>query len=360
MRNLRTAESRLSRILYLLPLCTRDGGARIDELAAALGVDRSVILDDINQLTSRSYYHPAGSGDDLQVNIEGEDDRVSIWTKGSFQRPPRLSPRETLALGLGLRAIAAEATPERRAELLELARRLEAELTTPEESTVHYSALMIPDTESAAIVMDAAYPVATVLADDGGDILTLILDAARDRRVCRIKYLKAGAPEPDVRRIHPYELAFAEGLWYILSHAENRNAIRIFRIDRILEAERLDDEFTVPDDFDAHDYIGADGRLYRGEDDTRVAVRYAPEIARWIKERTPCEPAEDGSVVVQHRVADLRWVVRHVLQYGSKAEILGPEEVRRMVGRVTTRISKETTRYRTDLERVDGTPELHR
>src|SRR5690606_36893454 len=118
MRELRTAESRLNRVLYLLPVCFREDGATVDELAAALGVDPSIVLEDIQEVTTRAFYPPAGSGDALQVSMEG--DRVRVWTTGDFRRPPRLSPRETLALGLGLRAVAAEASPERRHELLGL------------------------------------------------------------------------------------------------------------------------------------------------------------------------------------------------------------------------------------------------
>src|SRR5690606_40411144 len=68
-------------------------------------------------------------------------------------------------------------------------------------------------------------------------------------------------------------------------------------------------------------------------DDVEVAVRYSPRIARWVEERAPCERREDGSVVVRHRVADPRWVVRHVLQYGAEAEVLEP------VDRKSTRLN---------------------
>lgn len=348
MRNPRTAQSRLSRILYLLPVCVRDGGARVDELAAALGVDEAMVLDDISELTTRPFYHPAGGGDDLQVRIV--DDRVEIWTTGAFQRPPRLSPRETLALGLGLRAVAAESEPERREELLELATRLESTLAAPDvlaeteadagvsASRTAYSSVMeeprVPESSSDAMPL----PLTTVLADEDGDIFSLVYDAAREQSVCRIRYLKAGAAAPEDRRIHPYKLAFAEGAWYILAHAEDRGAVRIFRIDRILEAERLEVGFDKPEDFDPSRYVDESGRIYSAGDDMEVAVRYAPEIARWVRERTECEPVEDGSVIVRHRVADLRWVVRHVLQYGAKAEVLEPDRVRGMVGEIAARI----------------------
>jgi predicted DNA-binding transcriptional regulator YafY len=63
-----------------------------------------------------------------------------------------------------------------------------------------------------------------------------------------------------------------------------------------------------------------------------VRVRYGPRIAGWIREREPeAESLSDGGVIVSHTVADPRWIVAHVLQYGPDAEVLEPPEVREMV-----------------------------
>jgi predicted DNA-binding transcriptional regulator YafY len=41
--------------------------------------------------------------------------------------------------------------------------------------------------------------------------------------------------------------------------------------------------------------------------------------------------AADGSLVLDHPLADQDWAVRHVLQYGPEAEVLEPAEVRQAV-----------------------------
>ena len=64
-----------------------------------------------------------------------------------------------------------------------------------------------------------------------------------------------------------------------------------------------------------------------------MTVRYSPRIARWVAEREGAKLAADGSVTLEHVVADDAWAVRHVLQYGPEAEILAPEELReKLVG----------------------------
>jgi predicted DNA-binding transcriptional regulator YafY len=62
-----------------------------------------------------------------------------------------------------------------------------------------------------------------------------------------------------------------------------------------------------------------------------LTVRYSPRIARWIAEREVGQPGADGSLTVEHQLADHAWAVRHVLQYGPDAEVIAPESVREMV-----------------------------
>jgi predicted DNA-binding transcriptional regulator YafY len=56
-----------------------------------------------------------------------------------------------------------------------------------------------------------------------------------------------------------------------------------------------------------------------------------PAIARWLAERVGRALAGDGGLTVEHPCADGEWAVRHVLQYGPDAEVLGPGAVRAAV-----------------------------
>ena len=105
------SEDQLTRILQLLPLATRADGVRMEDLARRLGVAESEIVRDLGEVIGRSYYRPAGDFDDVAVMIEAG--RVEVWTSGQFRRPPRLTQRESMALGLGLRMLAAGASDPR-------------------------------------------------------------------------------------------------------------------------------------------------------------------------------------------------------------------------------------------------------
>lgn len=116
----------------------------------------------------------------------------------------------------------------------------------------------------------------------------------------------------------PHVVAYAEGSWYVVGLCHDRQERRVFRIDRILEAEILDEEFEfeAPQDFDPSSYP-SNGRVFRADDEVEVPVRYSPRVARRLIERGEGGMDEDGSVVVRHRVADPSWVVRHCVDAGT-------------------------------------------
>ena len=91
-----------------------------------------------------------------------------------------------------------------------------------------------------------------------------------------------------------------------------------------------DDSFVLPDDFDPSDYMEG-GRVFFSGETEAARVRYSPVIAPWIREKGPCEELADGSVAVSYSAADPGWVVRHVLQYGTEAELLEPASARDLV-----------------------------
>lgn len=297
------AGHQLARLLHLVPLAARPGGATYDELADALDVPREDIVRDLETLTAREFYHPAGTGDEIQVGLEGE--RVRVWSSGPLQRPVRLDLREAAALHLGLRILADErGDPELPSALHDLVRRI---------------AWSIPDDPAAAIAT----------ADPGARdaIRAAVIDAARRHRRMELSYLKPDAREPERRRLDPYVVVHAEGRVYAIGRDPEADDIRVFRIDRVLDARLLGDTFTVPDGFDASDYLDG-GRVYRADDPVDVTVRYSPRVARWVTERGEGMIQDDGSVTVTRAVADPGWIVRHVLHYGPDAEIVEPAEAR--------------------------------
>ena len=77
--------------------------------------------------------------------------------------------------------------------------------------------------------------------------------------------------------------------------------------------------------------IVGQGRAFQSDGAGTLTLRYSARIARWIAEREGKPLAEDGTLTVEHPLADTDWAVRHVLQYGPDVEVLAPTSVREAV-----------------------------
>lgn len=307
-----TAQKRLERILLLLPEAAREGGVPIDEMGRALGVDVEDLVDDLREVEDREYYLPASEGGQIQVTISPH--RVHVWTSGAFRRPVRLNAGEALALVIGLRDLVLSNDVDREAHG-DLIHRLAADLGRS-------------DVE--------ALPADGIGVDFGSTVdekvRATLEAAARDRQRCRLRYLKPLASEPEERVVEPYALVYAatDAAWYVLGRSLERDAVRTFRLDRVLDAVELDESFEAPPDFDPAEYL-TEGRLFRADEPVDAVVRYSPRIARWIEEERECERLPDGSVLVRHTVADPDWLVRHVLLHAPEAEVVEPGDLREAV-----------------------------
>ena len=269
-----TADAQLERILYILPVAARGTGVALDTLARELHVTPQTILRDLQQATDRAFYHPPGTVDPFTITILRNS--VHVHAPQEFTRPARLNEREALALALGLRTLAGEAEEPRRAEILGLATRLEAQLVAPDaslrEEMPAYRAVDMNRVAEQEVEYDA---LALAFDDDG--FRGVVADAIELGRMCTIWYLKPGDLGPMHRRIAPYRLMHANGMWYVAAYDEEREALRFFRMDRVLDAALLDTQSPpAPPELDA---AIARGAPYSGTDEVDVSVRYSPRAS---------------------------------------------------------------------------------
>ncbi len=306
-----SARDQLERVLFVLAQAAREDGARVADLARALDVDAATIMADIQEATERAFYQPAGTVEQFSLFLDG--DVVRMFSSVDFQRPVRLSQAEAMALGLGLRVLAAEAEVERRASILALATRLEHELAVP--------ALDLQPAITARSVkeeaLEAAPFVQMVFGED--DVRGLAADAIERGVYCAMTYLRSGAREPAVRRVAPLRLLFGNGQWYMLALDVDAPAEpRRFRLDRVLA-------LTLTNEQHEHKASELDAEAtFSGNDAQPVTVRYSRNVARWVAEREDAHCDADGTLALTHDVADMNWLVRHVLQYGGEAVVETP------------------------------------
>ena len=155
-------------------------------------------------------------------------------------------------------------------------------------------------------------------------------EAQREHRKVRLSYRGSGERESSQRIVCPYATVFAGGMWYTVAHCESSDGVRFFRLDRVEDLQLLDARFTPAADASVEEIVQG-GRAFRSDGAGTLTLRYSARIARWIAEREGRPLAEDGTLTVEHPLADTDWAVRHVLQYGPEVTVLGPDDVRQAV-----------------------------
>ena len=100
-----------------------------------------------------------------------------------------------------------------------------------------------------------------------------VRDAVLSRTVLTFDYRGSGATEPAARRVQPWGLTSWHGRWYLTAHDLDRDAPRVFRLDRVVGRPRgmgRPGAFEVPQDHDATRMIR---RTYGDDADTTTTVQ---------------------------------------------------------------------------------------
>ena len=166
--------------------------------------------------------------------------------------------------------------------------------------------------------------------------LTPILEAVREgirwRFQVQMTYQGGAAPAISERRVDPYALVHRAGWWYLVGHCHLRNALRTFRVDRIIEIDVLSEAFLIPDDFDVQTYLDT---LFIDQPSIRAHIRFKPEAAYIAKaNRSSWEIQQenvDGSLDVIMEAPDLNWLASMVLSFATWVTVLDPPELRSLV-----------------------------
>lgn len=301
-----TAATQLNRIVQMIAELSRrerEGlpSLRLAEVAERMGVSEKQIEKDIRTLTA------VGEDADHEwvgsLSVLQEGDQIALSSRGTFQRPVRLTPDELLAIQIGLAG---------------------------EDGTQPLSRELAHLVEAARQPVAAQVSAAQHAGADESRVVDLARAAAAQRRCLEIVY--AGAKgEPGRRIIEVHGITGYQGRYYLRSWCRAADGERIFRADRVLDARLL------PDTFDGRPLPDHDG-VFAAPPESReaVRVRFHPAIARWVAEEHPhAEHERDGAVVVTYEVTEPAWLARTVLGYGEHAEVIDPPAYRRLMRLLT-------------------------
>jgi proteasome accessory factor C len=301
----------------VIPRLADDEEHSLAEIAERMNVDVETLRADLFSLVDRDSVDvdvPPGFVEGVQMYIG--PDRVKL-VSNHFRRPMRLTTAELCALELGLAMLRTERPPDEHRAIDGARARLRLAISK------------LPPDDNDDAERNGAYH-ATVGAAGDVRLLANIRASLRRRQKLDLRYRRADAGDATARTICPYALVAASGTFYVVAYCESSDGLRIFRLDRIESAETTSHRFEIPADFSLENVL-REGKAFLSARPRALRVRYSSRIARWIAEREGGSVEADGSLTLEHPLADVRWAVRHVLQYGPDAEVLDPPEARQAV-----------------------------
>ncbi len=194
------------------------------------------------------------------------------------------------------------------------------------------SPLRAPDQRSVALGITASAG-----GHDLSQRLVKVDTAISRRKTITFGYYTMERDAEGERKVDPYQLLFQGGQFYLVGHAHERDAVRVFRLSRIRGkvsyATKAEHDFQRPDDFDPRVFAN---RIYWqfgdpvGEAEILVADRIAWQIERHFRRYGSFRDADDGNGrVFVTPYANARSVISWALGLGEHARVLGPPELTR-------------------------------
>ncbi len=297
------ATTRLSRLLAMVPGLLRRQGVPLAEAAAHFGITEAELVKDLELLFVCGT--PGHLPDDL-IEADWESGNVYLANADEISRPLRLALDEAVTLLAGLRTLA------------------EVPGLHDRDAVERVIAKLSAATGEAA---SAARAVTVDLATDTPEAaLAAFRDALARHRRLRLAYLVPSRDELTHRDVDPLRLVSVQGRWYLEAWCRRADGMRLFRADRVVEAQVLDEPADPPADAAPRT---TDDLFVPAPDDVVVTLDLAAG-ARWVADYYPVESVEegeDGRLRVRLAAASPDWVPRLVLRLGGQAVVVDPPEL---------------------------------
>lgn len=316
-------ESKIQRLLSVIPYVLKNQGVSLSELCDVFGVSRAQIVSDLDLIfmCGQPDYTPA---DLIEVEIDG--DQVFIRMADYFARPMRFTPAELSGLYLACEAVRRLSGPPASSALTSAMDRIAGAL---KEGAVPRDLI----TKSVEFHQPAP----------GREFVAVLSEACEQRRVLEMEYYTYGRDDITRRRVHPLSLEFGMGNWYLRAWDGRSREIRVFRVDRIKGMEVTSETFEPPPEEEMEGLSpGPQGIVGGGE--IEVRLRFSPALARWAGEQPIFSQAETvrGRLVCTLRTDNLSWLERELMKYGTGVEIISPPELK---DRLRARVKKLLDMY---------------
>ena len=282
-----TSNSRLTRLLTLVPWLTAHSGVSKAAAAAHFGLTVKQLEADLELIT---FTGPGIYGGEL-VDLYFEDETITVYDSQGFDRPLELTADEASTLLLGLRALQ-----------------------------------QLPDADQGAIAsamskLTSAYSTPNELAIEittpqAGNLIAEAINTGRDLELTYVHPLRDDHTE---RTITPLRLFSADGADYVEAWCHLAEAHRTFRLDRIVECRLGGPRSPVP------------APAGNAAPVSRAVVAVEPRVEHVLEQVDAHITAGSNPIRAEIGYADERWLVQWAVAAGAGVRVVQPAHAQDLV-----------------------------
>jgi len=172
----------------------------------------------------------------------------------------------------------------------------------------------------------------------GHKYLTVVMEAMLDCRELRIRYRKyTSYGEESEYTLKPYAVKESARRWYLVAHCAERDAVRVYGMDRIVSLETTGKHFTMPRDFDVDELFATSYGVYLSDEKPcRIFFKASREEAGYMKD-LPLHPSQkiesedEKGIVFSIFVSPNSSLLMDLWRLGSRIEIIAPDSIRALM-----------------------------
>lgn len=168
--------------------------------------------------------------------------------------------------------------------------------------------------------------------------LTALMDAMTEGQKVRISYHKYTSSDAEDLTLRPYAVKEFAKRWYLVAFCEERDALRVYGLDRIKRLDILEETFRMPLGFDVDEVFATSFGTYIPEGKAEIIkFRTTAKEARFLRD-LPLHASQEevggpdkNHVTFSIFVCPNESLIMEFCKHGNRLEVLSPESVRQAV-----------------------------
>lgn len=149
------------------------------------------------------------------------------------------------------------------------------------------------------------------------------------------------------RIISAQKLIYYRDNWYIVAYCHNKQALRIFSIDRIKATQILPEKTKQLPERQLQDYIQSSYGIFTGQVQHIAVLEFSKQRASWVADELwhteqQGEWLENGNYQLSIPYSDSRELIMDILKHGAEVKVISPVKLQNLV---TDEIEKMKNNY---------------